>query len=291
MKTKVARSMMSVMALICMIVVGSAVRVNGQSFDTELALSVSGNNQTKVKTVGPMDPFAIVVGYTFESGSSAISATMPQSFVPPVYGGGAMGSSNTSFRLEQNKEADLRAGIRIKGIFEAGVLYKSGSFSNSRPSDNPFSGEYQTLWGAYGTGNYAAIGQLEVKNSLGIYGQMQTPDINVTKHFALQAFAFASTMNSRVRFQSGYHRFASAFNPTYKSAELGSIKESPVRLGLNLNYKSDDDDWELGLKVYEERDGGGFSEGPDWATFNGKYNGPDRSKWHLGWGVVGICHW
>jgi hypothetical protein len=209
---------------------------------------------------------------------------MPQSYVPPIYGTSTpVYGNNTFFHLARNGDVDLRAGLRFFSIVEAGIFYSASSFNNTRLADNPYSGDYQTLWGGYAYGDYAAIGQVQVKNPpVGWYAQLQTPDINVTRHLALQPFVFVSELNDDVQFESGYHRYAVAFNPGYASADLGTITEIHVRVGLNLNWNINET-WSVGLKGYVERDLGSFSATSQGEQFNTQYSAPHG--WSPGGGL------
>jgi hypothetical protein len=248
----------------------------GQSLDFSLVLSCADGEAKKSDClIGPLDPVAFVFGFTYRSDESRLSTAVPQSHVPPVYGTSvSVAGANTVFQLTRSKATDVRVGMRFWSILEGGVLFQesdTGGYKTTMPADNPYSGEYQTFWGGYGYGDYAAIGKMEVKSpAVGWYVQVQTPDINLTRHIALQPFAFISMRKSEISFESGYHRYASAFNPGYEYIEVGTLEEIPARVGLLIRYTFDEN-FSVGLVGYAERDLGGISETSQGAPFDLQY--------------------
>ena len=260
--------------LTALIVVGvPAKQTRGQSIDFSLAPSLAKSKPEKPgRLLGPLDPVALIIGATFRIEDSKLDMTTPKSYIPPVYGTRTpVAGNNTVFNLTQSGRADYRLGMRFWSMIEGGIIFRESS-TKELPADNPYSNEYQTFWGGYNYGDYAAIGQMEIKKSaIGWYAQLQTPDINLSRRISVQPFVFISMGEDEVKFRSGYHRYSSAFNPEYANASLGKIQEIPARAGLRVNYKLSKN-WLLGLEGYAERDLGGFSGTTDGKLFNPRYN-------------------
>lgn len=269
-------------AMLASMIIVATNEARAQSADFSMVFSkAKGEPQEPKGWLGPVDPVALVVGITEEFGNASLTVTAPQSAVPPVFGTTTpVASNNRTFRLVQNRRTDTRVGLRFFSIIEGGAIFpnmeQSGGdpFTSSLPQDNPYSASYQTFWGGYGVGDYAAIGQLRVKSpSVGWYVQVQTPDINLGKKFAFHPFVFVGDVDDDILFASGYHRYEQAFNPGYESFKVGTMREMPARAGLLVKYRFDGS-FSIGLAGYAQTDLGGVSRTSQGRSFDLRY---DRS--------------
>ena len=219
---------------------------------------------------------AFVFGVNGTSGHNSASSVMPQAYVPPIYGANTpVVISNTALGISIPETTTYYLGIRVWSFIEFGLAGNDNDYDRfgSRP---------QTLWGSYGTGNYAAIAEMTLRTeTVGWYVKLQTPDIRLAREFTVSPFVSVNSAKQDINFEAGYSRYDIAYNPATSSLRLGTVNKLPVHYGLNFDWHMDNHTT-MGLQVFGLNNHDSVSLTSQGQEFDTLFK---ESNWELGLGA------